>query len=274
MDSTLSLVSSFEIPFSAEDNPQIKEYTYADQYPIFIDNQKLSSLVGNVSGNANWINTSFNTKKKTPDDKNYLPLVVNPRQSIRNKFSSQEFQFSKYPSSSLNVELEKQCILADLYQNIDKIKIKEKFFPPVKVVWTHSHSKAPKEPLRSSALNMKAVINGEIGNIVCKECFETKCKCKVSDSFCEITWNQIKDKFKDRNDLYENVKRSKHIRNVTSIKSQTSKHNSMTDKIQQRRTRRRKVFSSDFNSLPNQILSVSPKKVYMKVLDEEVSFYN
>ena len=189
MDSTFSLVSNIDNLLSIDSSRHSKEYTYADQYPIFIDQQKFSMLITkSTSVNPSRSNNFMPSISRSPDSiKSQLPIVPESKHADKSKSLSDSFHFSKFPSSSLNVELEKQCILAELYQNIDKLKIKDKLFPPIKVVWNKKKAKSPKKTIKSSLMNMKAVINGETNNILCPNCTNTKCKCEVLDKVCEST---------------------------------------------------------------------------------------
>lgn len=242
-----------------------KEYTYADQYPIFMDQEKLSKIIGSSSVPLNPISASLDFKYKLQESKPQLSSL--PETKIA-KTQDNAFRASKYPQSSLNVELEKQCILADLYQNIDKLKYKTKVFPPVKVVWSKSPSRK-KKPLKAAILNLKAVMHGDMENIACSDCAETRCKCKVTDAFCDNTWDNIRHKYSNRSNIYDTTKRSK-LKGATQTRASYGSNydNWLAERIQQRRTRRRKVESSDYSGLHNNVLSVSPKRLYFKVLDD------
>ena len=201
--------------------------------------------------------------------KSRAPIVPDPSPPTIGKESSSGFHYSKYPSSSLDDGLEKQVILADMYHNIGKIKFKERVFPPIKVVWNKTMAWRKKNNLRSSEVNMKAVINGEICNILCKDCGSKKCKCRVLDNFCESIWDKIKDKCKDRSDIFEATRRSRHIRSsVSQIRTVNPDSNYFADKIEQRRTRRRKVFSTHLRLVSQESLSISPKRIFVKILDD------
>ena len=193
-----------------------------------------------------------------------LPVVKENHKKNNTSSLSYEFRTSKFPLSNLNIELERQCILADIYQNIDKLRYKEKYFPPTKVVW--KKNKNNKVEIKTVSMNMKAVINGDLHNSVCKECLLTKCICKVIDKFGEYTRKKIMEKA--RTD--EAVKKNKcGGRETVRLQSVPIRPNWLVEKTEKRRTRRRKIYANDYQLLPEKVLSVSPKILYMKVLDED-----
>ena len=268
MNSTLSLISQLDNQVSLDSHIS-KDYTYADQYPVFIDRQKLSNIVGKSSAVSRTVPPAYSSMRTQSKVKAQMPAIPDPPPPAKGKESVSGFHYSKYPSSSLDVGLEKQVILAEMYQNIEKIKVKERLFPPIKVVWNKTKAKPKKNNLRSSEMNMKALINGEICNVLCQDCGEKKCKCRILDNFCESTWNTIKHKYKDRSDIFEVTRRSRHIRDSSSqIRTTNSDYNYLADRIEQRRTRRRKGFSSNLGLMPEVALSISPKRIFVKVLDD------
>lgn len=255
---------SFPSPLGTIESAHMsKDYTYADQYPVFIDQSKLSLFVGkSISVSRNSFNQSVSLGK--PDG---LPSVYKSVDGLNT--SENGFHYSKYPNSSLNVELEKQCVLAEMYQNIGKIKEKKRLFPPVKVVWNKTKAKPKKTSLRSSSMHMKAVINGDTNNINCPDCNNKRCKCEILDNFCESTWENIKHKFAQRENIYEVTQRSRHIREITSqVRNDNWRFNPYAERIEQRRTRRRNVKSLNYSRLSDDLLSIEPKRIFVKVLDE------
>lgn len=266
MKTSLSQIPSFERFGSTESSPNKKDYTYAEQYPVFISQEKLSKIIGYSTKSSKLPHLASDTKGQ----KDFSPL---PTIQSKSKNEALEFHYSKFPSSSLNVELEKQCLLAELYQNIDKVKHKDKIFPPIKVVWKKNRSQA-KEKVRTAKINMKSVIHGENLNLVCNDCGNLRCVCRVTDSFCDKTWENVKHKYTGRTDIYHGVNRSRLYGRTVKFQSVQIESNYYADKIEQKRTRRRKPAYKTFENLPNEVLSISPKYIYMKVLEDDENEYN
>lgn len=261
MNSSLSLIPSLDRFASTSSSPSKKDYTYAEQYPIFISQEKLSKLIGSSAKSSKL--PFIGSEIKPVKDPNPLPLI--PKHP---KSDSIDFKYSKFPSSSLNVELEKQCLLAELYQNIDKIKYKEKSFPPIKVVWQRDRSKK-KVKVNTAKVNMKNVIHGVNFNLICDNCGNSKCMCRVTDSFCDKTWEDVKHKYAHRKDIYHGVVRSKLYGRTAKFQSFSLEPNYYAERIEMKRTRRRRPAYNTFENFQKDILQVSPKNIYMKVLEDE-----
>ena len=265
MRTSLSLIPSSERFGTVESSGCKKDYTYAEQYPVFISQEKLSKIIG-YSGKASKL-PQISSGSKGQKDFSPLPAVQSS-----NRKEAIEFHFSKFPSSSLNVELEKQCLLAELNQNIDKVKHKEKTFPPIKVIWKKDPLKT-KEKVRTAKINMKSVIHGENLNLACNDCGNLRCVCRVTDSFCDKTWENVKHKYTNRTDIYHGVNRSKLHGRTSKFQSFQSESNHYATKIEQKRTRRRRPPYQTFENLPSEVLSISPKYIYMKVLEDDEHEY-
>jgi hypothetical protein len=147
MKSTLSLIPSLDNFLSITSTSSKKDYTYAEQYPVFISQEKLSKLIGKSQDSASSPPSQLRQSLIPKPDRSLSPMT----QKSSNKTQSVEFHMSKFPSSSLNVELEKQVLLSELYQNIDKLKTKAKLFPPIKVVWPKQiKNKSDKSQVKSA----------------------------------------------------------------------------------------------------------------------------
>ena len=266
MKSTLSLIPSLDNFLSITSTSSKKDYTYAEQYPVFISQEKLSKLIGKPQDPSSSPPSQLRQSLISKSDKPESPFT----QKSHNKTQSVEFHMSKFPSSSLNIELEKQVILSELYQNIDKLKTKPKLFPPIKVVRPkHLRAKADTSSVKSARVNIKSLLNSETISLPCTDCQSTRCICRVTDSFCDQTWDQVKHKHPKRTDIYHPVNRSKILGRTPHFDSNPSDFNPFADKISQKRTRRRRPVRGDFSSLHSELLQISPKNIYMKVLEEE-----
>jgi hypothetical protein len=264
MNSTLSLIPSLDNFLSINPSTSKKDYTYAEQYPVFISQEKLSKLIGNPS-NVHARSTLKEPSSKRSSDSSSSPFT----KRSPSKTQSLEFRMSKFPNSSLNVELEKQCLISELYQNIEKLKQKSKLFPPIKVIWPVSQKKSLKSDVKSARVNMRALLNGETLSLPCSACHGLRCICQVTDSFCDQTWDRVKHKYSKRTDIYHPVVKSKLLGRTPRFQSVPSESNYYAERISLKRTKRRRKAYNNYENLPNELLQVSPKNLYMKVLEDD-----
>lgn len=167
---------------------------YPDSYPVFSKPRQF--LIRNHFANIDSTHQKPARISPSPGFKRQCELNKDPHQSplalpeiINQKPSSAlgNYQISYYPTSPLNPELEEQCMMLELFRNINKLdfrKTREK--SPSKIV-----RKGRKVKFEANIRNYHNLSAFACREVECPNCKNLKCVCPVNDHIAEDVGRRI-----------------------------------------------------------------------------------
>lgn len=222
---------------------------YPEQYPVF--NKTGQYLIRNHCANlerqspqrkkrqlAISASPGFRRHCEANQGKRFSPMEQPDLTQKKAISTISNYQVSYYPTSPLNPELEEQCMLLELFRNIDKIDFRRtRFTIPSKNV-----RKARKLKFAADIQNFHRFQVFSCKEVQCPKCAKQKCVCGVTDQLSDRVNQKIMNRALPL------------VRNLRYTAKKTN-YNLLSPRVESKRTRRKVNLSSpDYAGLKRDLL--------------------